>query len=117
MKNNWICEITKEIVYCSNKDWFTPESVELRFNAEDVDRIARVMILVKENKLHSAKIDCGGYVLLNDEAQEAEFAPTQAHLIIYEDSFVFYAQDDDCDQIESDSITFDEISRLEKIAD
>ena len=102
--------ITKEITYNSDQHSTSPESVKLTFSAEDVDRIARVMILVKENKLHSAKIDFGNYVLLNDEGEEdLEFCDDQAQLIIYSDRVYFYCQDSDCYQIESDGIDFNEI--------
>lgn len=102
--------IEREITYCSNSHMSYPERVELTFDAEDVDRIARVMNLVKENKLHSARIDFGGYVLLNEDGEEdTEFNDDQAQLIVYENGVNFYCQDGDCNQLESDSISFDEI--------
>lgn len=108
-EKNWQCDITRQICYCSNDRMSYPESVEIRFDAEDYDRIARVSILVKENNLHSARIDAGGYHLLDDDGNESDFNDDQAQFIIYGDSFVFYCQDSDCCQIESESISFEEI--------
>lgn len=105
--------ITKQVTYTSCEHNDNPESIELTFDCDDLTRIAKVQTLVKENNLHSAKINFGGFVPLNDEGEEERnFLEAESQLIIYEDSFVFYAQDEDCNQIEAEFITLDELYPL-----
>jgi hypothetical protein len=111
--------IVKSISF-STEEWHNPSLVQIVLSMEELHRIASVMSLVKENDLFSAQIEVGTYTLYQEGEQEGQLGEESdwkdggAKWIIYEGAFYFYAQNsyDSRWQVESESLTFEEVFAL-----
>ena len=121
LKIGTISRIVSDICFRSNEYSGAPNTVVLAFTGDDLHRIATAMSVKKQYGFTSIKIDAPEYTLydesddigdrIDDESEPSDWPDEGGDLIVFGDCVVFYSQSkyDSGDQIESNSISFEEI--------
>lgn len=91
----------------------TPSGLKLEFSPEDIARIKKVMQVVKDENLQSAKIEFEAEYFADEECTEESDFRSDVHQLIYPDCFYFYAQSkhDSSIQFESEELSIEEIEK------
>ncbi len=90
-----------------------PKFIKIEFSPELIERIKKVMQIVKDEDLSSAKIEASGEYFEDEECtiEEQDFRSDVEQFKIHKDSIFFYAQNkwDSSSQFESQEITLKEL--------
>jgi hypothetical protein len=105
--------LEKEVAFrCDNSDTSQIEVIKLTFIEREINNIKKAMQICKDNDfIVNVRVDFRDFELFDDEENEVDWRVDVSQLIVYKDSFYFYAQNkwDASDQIESSEIHLSEL--------